>query len=69
MKSSPAPFSTLLANLAHPNDQVRELTITAIMRRRKERGQAFDSLVALLADPAGMHVAGGPLGRKRVPAA
>ncbi|HEX6478754.1 MAG TPA: hypothetical protein VF043_07905 [Ktedonobacteraceae bacterium] len=51
MKTRPIPFSTLLANLADPNSQVRQQAITAIMRRSKERGKAFASLLTLLHDP------------------
>lgn len=51
MKTSPVPFANLLAGLADPAPWVRRKTITAIMRRRNERAQAFPSLLALLDDP------------------
>ena len=51
MKTPPIPFSTLLAGLADPGSQARKHAITAIMRRRKERGQAFASLLTSLSDP------------------
>ena len=51
MKTCPVPFATLLAGLANPHGQMRRKTITAIMRRRNERAQAFASLLALLNDP------------------
>lgn len=51
MKTSRVPFTTLLAGLADPNGQVRRKSITAIMRRRSERGQAVAALLALLNDP------------------
>src|SRR5262245_41433509 len=51
MKTPPVPFSSLLADLADPSSQVRRLAISRIMRRSKERGQAFASLLTLLNDP------------------
>ena len=51
MKTSPIPFSTLLANLADPDPQVRRQSIADLMRRRKERAQAFAPLQTLLKDP------------------
>ncbi len=45
MKTPPIPFATLLAGLSDPDNQVRRKTITAILRRRNERGHAVTSLL------------------------
>ena len=51
MATPQIPFADLLAELSNPDIRVRRTAITKIMRRRKERGQAFQRLTQLLNDP------------------
>ncbi|HVU67261.1 MAG TPA: HEAT repeat domain-containing protein, partial [Ktedonobacteraceae bacterium] len=51
MATPKGTFAELVANLADPSGEVRRRAVQKIMRRSRERQQAFEQFAQLLNDP------------------